>query len=206
MDACEHHFLITLSGQGADLFQHLFRSAGAHPSSGVGDDAVAAKLVAAVLHLDKRPGPVRDPVHMQGFVLIGVGDVDHIGHVLPATAEKFIQNVRQACLLVISHYDIHRGVLFQRVGGHLHVAARCHHNGIRVHFLGPVQHLAGFAVRDIGHGAGVDNIYVRLLVKGDDLITAGFQLLLHGLGFVCIYLASKVVKSRLGHVKTSCFC
>ena len=30
--------------------------------------------------------------------------------------------------------------------------------------------------------------------------------LLHGLGFVCIYLASKVVKSRLGHVKTSCFC
>ena len=61
MNAGEHHLSVTGCRQRAHLRMNVLHGPAAHPASGIGNDTVAAELVAAVLHLDVRPGVLRRP-------------------------------------------------------------------------------------------------------------------------------------------------
>jgi hypothetical protein len=58
-----------------------------------------------------------------------------------------------------------------------------------------VQHLAGFAVRDIGDGTGIDYINVRTFIEWNDLIALAAELLRHGFRLIRIHTAAKGMKS-----------
>ena len=51
MDSGQNHLLISRLSQLCGFMDHILDFSGAHPPPGVGDDAVAAELVAAVLNL-----------------------------------------------------------------------------------------------------------------------------------------------------------
>ena len=67
MDACENRLLIPLFCQGANLVLHVLGAAASHPPSGIGDNTVTAKLVAAVLNLYKGPGVLSPALQPQGL-------------------------------------------------------------------------------------------------------------------------------------------
>ena len=81
----------------------------------------------------------------------------------------------------------------------LYIAACRHYYRIRIHLPGPVEHLPGFPVRDIGHSTGIDDVNIRPFPEGNDLISGLFQHFLHGLCFIGIYLASQIVQCRFFH-------
>ena len=98
-------------------------------------------------------------------------------------------------LILIANDQVHGCVLHEFPGSSLRITAGCHHNCRRIHFPGPVQHLAGFAIRNIGDGAGIDYINVRTFIKRDDLIALAAELLRHGFRLICIHTAAKGMKS-----------
>jgi hypothetical protein len=59
-----------------------------------------------------------------------------------------------------------------------------------------VQHLAALAVRDIGHGAGIDNVNIRLVLERYFLKTFVTQNLAHDIQFITIHFAAKIMKSN----------
>ena len=60
MDSSKDHFPVPPGHQPFNLSLHILRLPASDPASGIGDNAVAAELVAAVLHLDKGPGVIGD--------------------------------------------------------------------------------------------------------------------------------------------------
>ena len=89
-------------------------AAAADSSSGVGDDAVAAELVAAVLYLDKSPGMASQTIQMKALILVGMGNIQHIHPVfLIFFCQTGIQNICQLCFSVVSNDQIHTGILFK---------------------------------------------------------------------------------------------
>ena len=60
MDSRQDDLLIAGGGKLLHLSHHVLYLPASDAASGVGDNAVAAKLVAAVLHLDKGPGVIGD--------------------------------------------------------------------------------------------------------------------------------------------------
>ena len=52
MDSRKHHFPVT-PGHQLNLSLHILRLPASDPASGIGDNAVAAELVAAVLYFNK---------------------------------------------------------------------------------------------------------------------------------------------------------
>ena len=52
MDSCKNHLLVSLCRKCFHLVDDLIRPAAAHPSSGIGNNAVCAELVASVLNFD----------------------------------------------------------------------------------------------------------------------------------------------------------
>ena len=191
MDPGQDHFLIAGPGQSGDLFADLGGGPAAHPSSRIGNNTVAAELVAAVLHLYVRPGVLRRLRHRQGLILLRMVDVDD-GILLHALFIS-LQNRQQILFAVVPNQEIYGAVLPKLGLRRLHIAARRHHQGLRVLLFRPVKHLPGFPVCDVRHRTGIYDIDVRLLLKGNNLITGLLQQLLHGLRFVCVYLASKIM-------------
>ena len=76
----------------------------------------------------------------------------------------------------------------------LHITPCCHDHCLRVHFPGAVEHLAGFAVCDIRHRTGIDDIDIRPFFKGNDLIARLFEHFLHCFCLICVYFTSQVVE------------
>ena len=56
MNTGEDNFLIALAGKNSCLLQHLCRRHAAAAAPGMGDNAVGAEIIAAVLHPDKGAG------------------------------------------------------------------------------------------------------------------------------------------------------
>ena len=71
VDPCEHHLPAACRGQKAHLPQYVFRLSAAHPPPRIGDDAVGAELVAAVLDLQISPRMIlRKPFFRYGLFLL----------------------------------------------------------------------------------------------------------------------------------------
>ena len=71
MDTGKNHLFASIACQRFYFLYDLFFSAAAYTTSRIGNDAVAAELVAAVLNLDECTGVLRLFVNMKFLVLIG---------------------------------------------------------------------------------------------------------------------------------------
>ena len=109
------------------------------------------------------------------------------------------QDLYQVLLPVIPDHNVYRRVRRMKSLLGLHIASCRDHHCRRIHFPGTVQHLPGLPVRNVGHGAGIDDINIRLLLKRHDLISRPFQQLLHRRRLICIYLTSQIMQCRLSH-------
>ena len=228
MDPGQHDLPDAACDQVSHLLQDILRLPAADAAARVGDDAVAAELVAAVLDLDVGPGVsrVRQP---HGFILRRRGQVlppgglalRHglrllrcplsgssraagsalcpAGHSLLPPGQISCQDVPDLRLAVVADHQIDRFVPLHPVRVGLHIAAHGDDHRVRVLLFGPVQHLAALAVRNVGHRAGVDHIDIRPLVKGDFEIALVPQDLAHDIQFIAVDLAAQVVKSGLFH-------
>ena len=58
----------------------------------------------------------------------------------------------------------------------------------------PPGQLQGFMIPRAGHGAGIDHIGVRFLLKGDGGVAGADQQLAHGFGVILVDLAAESVK------------
>ena len=147
MDSGKDHFLVPPGHQAFHLCLHIFRLPASHPAPGIGDYAVAAELVAAVLYLDECPCMVRDIVHIKGLIFIGPANIQHVYSgfrpflFLKPAFHIFIQYPRQLAFFIIADDHVHACIFLKRIRRHLHVTAGRHHHGFRIQLLGPVQHL-----------------------------------------------------------------
>ena len=199
MDARENNLPVSLIGQGPGLLHDVLRLSAAHSSPGIGDNAVAAELIASVLNLQERSRMLRRMADVHILELPGLSDVDNIRELFPG-CKILLQAFHQVLLPVISDDDIHGVILREGLPRRLHIAPGCHHGRLRVQFLCPVQHLSGLLVRNIRHGAGIDDIDIRLLRKVHDLIARCRKHLSHRLGLPGINLTSQVMKRRFSHI------
>ena len=72
-------YLLTSGGQKTPhLLLHIFHPPAPHPAPGVGDDAVAAELVAAILNLDKSTGMSGHSADIQILIFPGSVNRDHL--------------------------------------------------------------------------------------------------------------------------------
>ena len=90
MDAGQHDLPVSRPRQALHLRGHILRLTATNAPSGVGDDAVAAELVAPVLHLDKRPGVLGDLRHVKRLILRLPADIYDLGPFLPV-GKKLIE-------------------------------------------------------------------------------------------------------------------
>ena len=109
------------------------------------------------------------------------------------------ENLSDLALFVVADDQIDRVIFFHAFGIGLHVAADRDDDGIGVLFFRAVQHLPALPVRDIGHGAGVDDIDVRLVLKRDFFVSLISQDLPHNIQFIAVYLTAQIVKCYLFH-------
>ena len=107
--------------------------------------------------------------NVERFIFLGCGNIDDRVLGLPS-GQPLLQKLHQLCLLIISDDQVDGRILQELFSSRLGIAARSHHKGLRIFCLGPVEHLAGFFIRHIGDGAGVDDINVSLFLKVHDLV------------------------------------
>ena len=221
MDACQHHLPDPSLRQAFDLPQDLLRSAAPDPAPGKGNDAVGAELVAAVLDLDIGPG-MAGGLQLHVLVLGTEGQILHgipsqqlaqAGDLLDRESFPLfffsipviffflfipgcqipVQDLCDLPFLIVADGQIDGRVRQDFIFVRFHVAAHRDDQGVGVHLLCPVEHLTALAVSDIGHGAGIDHIKVRLPVEVYGLVAPLFQKLLHDIQFIAVDLASKVM-------------
>ena len=111
----------------------------------------------------------------------------------------FFQDSQQILFLIIANHNINTGIYLLLVLLRLHIASRSDHHRIRIHLPGPVEHLPGLAVRNICHGAGVNNVDIRAFFKRNDLIPCILQHFLHRLSLVSIHFTPQIVQCNLLH-------
>ena len=167
---------------------------GTHRPAGIGDDAVRAEVDAAVLHLQHGAGAFRHAACGQHLEFPAAQGVVQQRHLL--LAAHLLQQVQKCHAVAGTGDEIHvqpRRLL--RVG--LHVAAAGGHYRVGVQLPASPDHLPRLLVADGGDGAGVDDIDVRLFIKRHQRVAPAHQLLLHGLCFILIHLASQGIDSCL---------
>ena len=190
VDAREHHLFVPGGSQLGHLPPQVLQGLGAHPPPGVGDDAVRAEPVAAVLDFEKGPGAAgkgRDGEGLEGLAR-GVG-----GHVHQALlcGEELPQAGDQVGPAGVAQDDIRLQEGGGGIGESLGHAAGEHGHAAGVVPFGAAQGLADLVVALGGDGAGVDHHHPGGLCGGSLGITGLEESLQHGLGLVLIDLAAQ---------------
>ena len=189
LNARDYQLPVALRRQAAGLCRRRLQGQGADWAPGIGDDAVGAEVGAPVLHLQHGPGAGGQPPGGQ--------------HLKPAAAQGLVQADQRLPLpggLLQQIQEPHpvpcpgnqvniQGADLLRPG--LGVAAADRYHGLGAALSRPADHLPGFFVADGSDGAGVDNIGVRLRLKGDHLVPPDRQLPLHGLGLILVDLTAQ---------------
>ncbi len=108
MYAGEHDFFAAACGNRARFPKHVAKLSAPCPPPGIRDNTVAAKLVAAVLHLDKRPRMPLGFRHMQIFIGLPVIDFDgvHKRPALAAPVQKIMQRRYQILFFIVAQKNI----------------------------------------------------------------------------------------------------
>ena len=186
MDAGQDDLRVAGSDQAPHLFEnrrHRHRTAAA---AGVGDDAVTAEGVAAVLDLDEGAAALGEAVNPGDDRRLHAADVGD-PHPFCAPFEEFDQ---AAFFLVAEHQrNARQGLQGGRVD--LGVAAGDDHPAALVEAPGPAHQVARLAVGGGGDGAGVDQHQVGAGFEGDDAVAGLFQALLQGRRLELVGLATE---------------
>ena len=203
MDSCQYDFFISAFCQLFYFPNHIFSFPASHPSSCIGNNTVGAKLIASILYFDICAGMFSRMGQMKLLILRSMTNIYNffLNSSLPASLFPLLpivfQDSGKLLLFVVTDHDI--DPFLQLISPRLHIAACRNNNRIGIHFSCPVNHLSGFPVCHIGYCTGINNIDVGFIMKGNDLITALFQNLLHRFCFICVYFASQIVKCCLFH-------
>ena len=187
MYARKHQLTDTGFGKPLCLGDNILLGPGPYPSPDIGDDAVAAELIAAVLYLHKCPGMSAYGGYAKAAFVSGLCLISH---------KSFRRKLRDPFLILIFHEDIHGAVgkeglhafIFK---GSIHIAACCYYKRFGIPFSCPVQHLPGFFIRHIRDGTCIYDIYIRFIRKIPPLKAKLFQAFADGIRFIGIDLASK---------------
>ena len=199
VDSGHNNFLYALRRQCAHLTEHILRLPAPDSAARIGNDAVGAELIAAVLNLDVRPGAaghlqrhllvdrmVRDIAEcaaVQRFGAAGIFAVPGIfavsgifaGSEVPAApgvftfTEVVFQYLRKASFAAGANGKIDSRVLFHCLAAGLHITADGHNYRFGVLFLRAVKHLTALAVGNVRDRAGVYDIHIRFSVKRHNL-------------------------------------
>ena len=149
-------------------------------------------MIAPVLYLNIGSGVLRGMGELHFLVIksgVNINDTRVIHCLiikLPTGSVRQIgfQYIYKVFFAVIAHSQINAGITEHLFLTGLYVAAHSHYHSLRITLLGLMQHLPALAVRNIGHSAGIDNIYVCPLVKRHNLIALFFQFLTYYIHFV----------------------
>ena len=197
MDACQHQLgesgLRQTFGFGTDFIHR----AGANRPAHAGDDAVGAVVVAALLNFERRAGVFLlrgDGQRLEGGR--GVQLVDGVdGCVLP---QRLFQQFDDFAAVLCADDEARAGFK-QILRLALRQTARQNQRAVRMFAAQAARQLQGFLVARAGHGAGVDDVNIRVRVERDDFIAGGAEFLQHRLCVVLVDLAPKGVEGSSFH-------
>ena len=185
MDTGQHQFLKTIFCQSAGFQLYIFQFTASHPASGIWNNAITTELVASVLYFQKCTGMLGRMDDRQFFIfLLCMINIQHT--FLFCAMVSFIsrQHIKKILLFIISDNNINGCIRFCLLRRCLDITACCHHDRTRIHFFRLMDHLSGFAIRDIRHRTGIDNIHIRPVMERYNFISCLFQHLLHCLCLV----------------------
>ena len=190
IDAAEHQLLIAVLRKGTGGTAQLLRRQRTAAPSGIGDDAVAAKAVAAVLNLEKGTGVVRHDVAgkcLKG-VVSGVGIHCATGRVclLPC-----FQQLRQTAAPLGAQYQISFGNGLRLFRICLRIAAGEYQKHVRIAAAQFAQSGTGAVVARLCDSAGIEDTDIRLLRGRDNAVSGAAQHGLHGSGFAGVDFAAE---------------
>ena len=193
VDAAEDDLPIAVLRKSGGGFPQFLRRQAPAASTGIGDDAVAAKTVAPVLYLQKGTGVVRHGVAGQRLEVILCAVAVHGGDPGMVLTQLRQQSRQPAPVFRAKHQVCLRngGCL---IGIRLGITSRQHQQSIRV-FPAHLSHgVAQAAVPGCGDGAGVEEENVRLFRLRDHRIAGALQQRLHPGGLTGVHLASECIK------------
>ena len=113
--------------------------------------------------------------------------------------KKFFESFGKFMFFVITYDNIYGFILFLPLACRLHITTGGHDDGIRILLPCTMYHLSGFTVRHIGHGTGVDDIHLCLLLKRNNFISCLFKYLLHCLCFISIDFTAQIMQCCSSH-------
>ena len=199
----------------AAFAQDILAFPAAHGAARRRDLTVRAVPVAALFDLDIGAGlAVRrgDLAGLHELVeILPRIDADHLFFRLPGcsascaagtSCKAFFHHVHDLIFVIGPQQNIEFLDLPERFRLGLHIASRCSDDRILVGLFHPTDVLPGLAVRQPGHGTGIDHVNIGGVCLADDLIAARLKEVLHGLCFILVDTASQRMEcdSFLFHV------
>jgi hypothetical protein len=188
VDAGQHDLRVASGNQLAHLGDDLVGAHRSAAAAGVGDDAVAAEGVAAVLDLDEGAAALGEGGERQDGGLFSAADVGDLGR---RRRFPFFEKVEQVALLLVAKHQGNTGDCEQGLRVDLGVAAGHHHPAAVVEAARPADEVARLGVGGGGHRAGVDDDQVGSRLEGDHPVSGCLQALLHGRRLELVGLAAQ---------------
>ena len=193
VDAGEDDFLVAALHEHVDLVDGILLRTRAQRTAGIRDRAIRAELIAALLDLHICTRHAADTLVWQIFVIEQLLVVRHVRR-LYMILTKSLDRFHDLVTLVGADDEVHLVKGFQLRFRCLRVAA-ADNDGRRRIFPGSVaDHLARFAVAEMGDGASIDDVDIGEIVKIDDLIAGILKQRRHNGRIVLIDLAAEGMK------------
>ena len=162
MNSGKHHFLISGFCQAYHLRNYIFLLSGTDSSSGIGNNAITAKLITTILDFNIGSGMFHLCVQTQ-FLIFGF--FSDFKTFVFYTCHIIFQNLYNLFFLIITDYHIDSGFFHCCFLCCLGVASCSHYYCIRIFLFCPMQHLTGFPVRHVGNRTGINHINICVFMK-----------------------------------------
>ena len=182
MNPCHDNLAASLFCKPFHFSNDILRSAAPDPAAHERDNAVRAKLIAAILYLNMSAGMILTFFHPHFFINIFMGDIWHsilqdtlytcvLSPVSFPFLQKGIQYLHDIFFAVVPHREIyariHPVVLIR-----LHITSHRYDYCVRIVVLCPMEHLSALSVRDIRNRTCINNINIGIRLKRYNTVTA----------------------------------
>ena len=194
VNASKHHLPAARLDHSLNLPENILLAAAVDSPPHIGDNAVGAKLIAALLYLNVSPGMLLGPFQVWGVFF-------PTAHFLPACQIAF-HHLHYILLPIIPHGKVNAVVL---PAAGLDIAPHSHHNRLRVKPPGPVQQLPALPVRNSRNRTCIYNINICRLIKRHNLVSLFLEHLPHQFRFIGINLAAEIIQCHIFHAHSSLF-
>ena len=201
MNARQHQFPEPGICQSFRLGAHVLRRPGTDASPHIGNDAIGAVAVAALLNFHGGAGMLGKTADAQRFKWGSEQILFHGAYPLPA-CHRFLQQAHHLAPVSIADDQPRPRFLQQLRPVPLRHAPGDDHLRGRIQPQGAAHRLHALFISRPGHGAGVDHIDVRGLVKRPHLITRLLKQFQHRLGIVLVHLAPQGMKRDRRHTQS----